>query len=311
VTFNTGSYASVTLFFQNKTANAGGAFYFDDVMLYDPNEGTEPDPEPEEPEDPWAPGEVPVVPGNVVTNGDFEIGSTTGWTVYGDTKASADAAYTGNYGAELSSNTSWGSLMYTTVPVEEGVSYTVSFWYKAVTENVNFQIKDGNSSGEVLANDSLSAADWTKKTYKVTSSAAALYINFFHNSSTNKNLIYVDDVQVYPSPILQNGDFETGDNSGWVTYSGSTVTADAKKNGNYGMQLNGSGNWGSMINQNVTVEPGKTYVVSAWLKVLATGTNIKIQDGGSSGTTLANGWHDKAEWTHVAYVVTPPPTPCT
>ena len=305
VTFNTGSYTSVTLFFQNKTASSGGNFYFDDVVLYDPNEGTEPDPEPEEPEDPWAPGEVPVVPGNVVQNGDFEIGSTTGWTVYGDTKASADAAYTGNYGAALSSETSWGSLLYQTVPVEQGVPYIVSFWYKAVTENVNFQIKDGNSSGAALANDSLGAADWTKMTYQVTSDAAALYLNFFHNSSTTKNLIYVDDVQVYPAPLMTNGDFETGDNTGWVTYSGSTVTADAKKNGAYGMKLMGSGNWGSMINQNVTVEPGKTYVVSAWLKVLATGTNIKIQDGGSSGTTLANGWHDKAEWTHVAYVVTP------
>ena len=307
VTFNTGSYASVTLFFQNKTANSGGAFYFDDVMLYDPNEFAEPDPEPEpEPDpEPEGPKPVPVVPGNVMSNGTFETGATKGWTVYGDTKASADAAYTGNYGAELSSNTSWGSLMYTTVPVEEGVNYTVSFWYKAVAENVNFQIKDGNSGGAALVNETLGAPGWTKMTYKVTSSAAALYINFFHNSSTTKNLIYVDDIQVYPSPILQNGDFETGDNTGWVTYSGSTVIADAKKNGNYGMKLMGSGNWGSMANQDVTVEAGKTYVVSAWMKVVATGANMQIKDGGSSGTLLASGWHDKTDWTYVAHVVTP------
>ena len=309
VTFNTGSYTSVTLFFQNKTANAGGSFYFDDVVLYDPNENAEPDPEPEpEPEpdpEPEGPAPVPVVPGNVVVNGDFEIGSTNGWKVYGDTKASAESAYTGLYGAELSSDTSWGSLLYQTVPVEAGEEYVVSFWYKAVTENVNFQIKDGNSSGAVLANDSLGAATWTKMTYRITSEAAALYLNFFHNSSTTKNLVYVDDVQVYPAPIVTNGDFEEGSNRGWTVYNGSAVTAEAKKNGSYGMKLNGTGNWGSMANQNVTVEAGKTYVVSAWIKVIATGTNIKIQDGGSSGATLANGWHDKTEWTRVSYVVSP------
>ena len=142
-------------------------------------------------------------------------------------------------------------------------------------------------------------------TYQVTSDAAALYLNFFHNSSTTKNLIYVDDVQAYPAPLMTNGDFETGDNTGWTVYQGTAVAAEAKKNGAYGMKLSGTGNWGSMANQNVAVEAGKTYVVSAWIKVIATGANIKIQDGGSSGATLANGWWDKTEWTRIAYVVTP------
>ncbi len=304
-TFNSGSYTSITLFFQNKTANSGGSFYFDDVVLYDPNEGEEPEPEPE-PDEPFTPGEVPIVPGNKVSNGDFEIGTTKGWTAYGDTKASAQAAYTGAYGAALSSKTSWGSLLYQTVPVEEGVSYDVSFWYKAVTDNVNFEIKDGSASGAKLAGDPLGAADWTRITYRVTSKTAALYLNFFHNSSTAQNLIYVDDIQAVPSPIVTNGDFESGDKTGWTTYQGTDVFAEAKRNGAYGMKLTGTGNWGSMANQNVAVQAGKTYVVSAWIKVIATGTNIKIQDGGSSGATLANGWHDKeTEWTRIAYVVTP------
>ena len=303
VEFNTGSYTSITLFFQNKTANAGGNFYFDDVVLYS-LAVEEPEPEPE-PDEPWAPGEVPVVPGNLVPNGTFESGDTKGWTVYGDTAASADAAYTGSYGAALSSETSWGSLMYATVPVEEGVLYNVSFWYKAVTENVNFQIKDGKSSGTQLVSDTLGATEWTKMTYQVTSSEAALYLNFFHNSSTTKNLIYVDDIQVSPAPILQNGDFETGDNTGWTVFSGSTVTADAKLNGSYGMKLSGTGNWGSMAYQNVAVTVGKSYMVSAWMKTVDSGANIQIKDGGSSGTQLASGWFDKTEWTRVSYVVTP------
>ena len=46
LTFNTGSYTSITLFFQNKVANTGGNFYIDDVEMPDPNY-VEPEPEPE------------------------------------------------------------------------------------------------------------------------------------------------------------------------------------------------------------------------------------------------------------------------
>ena len=299
IPFNSGSNTSTTIGFANYRENEG-KYYFDDVTLYKKGEEPEPEPEPE----PWTPGEVPVVPNNAVKNGNFESGQMTNWTYYYDTEASADAAYTGSYGAILSGETAWSALMNQTIPVEQGVLYDVTFWAKAVEGSIKYYVEDGKN-GTRLVDEQIKNTEWTQYRHRLTSDNAVFFMNFYHTGTAGKATVYVDDIQVTPAPMMTNGDFETGDNTGWTVYNGSGVTADAKKNGAYGMQLSGKGNWGSMAYQNVTVTPGKTYIVSAWLKAVATGANMQIRDGGSSGTQLASGWFDKTEWTQVSYVVTP------
>ena len=69
-TVNSGDYTTLTLVLQNRQANDGGTYYFDDFSFV----GPEPVELPDEPENP-----VPEVKGNLVENGNFETGNTNGW----------------------------------------------------------------------------------------------------------------------------------------------------------------------------------------------------------------------------------------
>ena len=77
-------------------------------------------------------------------NGDFEAGSLVKWKSYQSTALSANAAYTGNYGAHIYGDANWGGLLNQTFAVEPGKTYKVSFWYRGWSNGVNFNIKDGD-----------------------------------------------------------------------------------------------------------------------------------------------------------------------
>ncbi len=77
-------------------------------------------------------------------NGDFEAGSLVKWNSYQSTALSSAAAYSGNYGAHIYGNAEWGGLLNQTITVEAGKTYKISFWYRGVSNGVNFNIKNGD-----------------------------------------------------------------------------------------------------------------------------------------------------------------------
>jgi len=136
-----------------------------------------------------------------IYNGDFEIGSTDNWTCYNNTAASTAAKHTGNYGAHLKSNGSWGGVMSQgTVNVVAGKTYVVSYYYKGTKNQMGLQIKDGTtSSGSVLTSKTHGICDWTLFTYEVTPTQNGLFINFHGagGADANPDLVgeaYVDDI---------------------------------------------------------------------------------------------------------------------
>ncbi len=156
-----------------------------------------------------------------IYNGDFEIGSTDNWTCYNDTAASTAAKYTGNYGAHLKSNGSWGGVMAQgTVNVVAGKTYVVSYYYKGTKNQLGLQIKDGTtSSGSVLTSKTHGVCDWTLFTYEVTPTQNGLFINFHGagGADANPDLVgeaYVDDIKVE----LKGGNPEEK-----IEYGGSSV----------------------------------------------------------------------------------------
>ena len=170
IPFNSGDISNTTITFSNYRANAG-QYYFDDVYLVRADGTVEPGlEEPETPDTPANP-DAPVVSGNLVVNGTFETGDTTGWKPNQSTTVNTEAAKTGSYGAYLSGKGSYGSLLNTTVDVVIGKSYVVKMWLKVKAVGVNVQVKADNDSGAVLASKWCSASgygEWTQISFVVT-----------------------------------------------------------------------------------------------------------------------------------------------
>ena len=256
-TVNSGDYTTLTLVLQNRTAGDNGTYYFDDFSFV----GPEPVEMPDEPVNP-----VPEVSGNLVTNGNFETGNANGWEKHQSTAVSMDAAYTGYYGINLKGNGGWGGMLNQTVAVTAGQSYQVSMWIKAVSNGVNVQIKDGNTNGTKLGSTWFTKTEWTYLTYSVTPTTNSLFINFCGGGNSIAEDVYVDDIVIIKAPLITNGDFETGDKSGWSCNSGtSTIVTDAHS-GNYALQLSNPSAWGEAAVRTIGVKPNTQYEVSWWSK---------------------------------------------
>ena len=116
------------------------------------------------------------------------------------------------------------------------------------------------------------------------------------------------DAPTVEGDLILNGTFETGDDTGWKLYQHTKVNAEAAKTGSFGGYLNGSGSYGSLLQQEVEVVIGKSYVVKMWVKVVSVGMNIQILDGGESGTIVNSKWcaaNAYTDWTQVSFVVSP------
>lgn len=289
VPFNSGSETSTNIILSNYRADAG-QYYFDDIVLVRADGMMEPgEDEPETPDTPANP-DAPVVTGNLVNNGNFETGDTTGWKPNQSTTVNTEAAKTGSYGAYLSGKGSYGSLLNTTVDVVIGKSYVVNMWLKVKAVGVNVQVKADNDSGASLAGKWCSAsnyADWTQISFVVSPTTNALFINICGAGNGEYEIAYIDDVSVTEAPLISNGDFETGDLSGWEKWQSTTISANAAYEGAYGVNIKGNGSWGGMLNQNMAVKSGKTYELTFWYKINANGFTLQLQ-GVQSGTMYQN-----------------------
>ena len=137
----------------------------------------------------------------------------------------------------------------------------------------------------------------------------------FSNYRGSAGQYYFDDIQLYcaeeagsdtPSDAgdLENGDFETGNASGWQTWQSTQISKNAAHDGVYGAHLKGNGGWGGMLNQTVAVEKGKQYTLSFWLKVNTVGVNLQIKKNDNAGAQIDGGWYKYdaySEWTLMTY----------
>ena len=256
-TVNSGDYTTLTLVLQNRTASDGGTYYFDDFSFV----GPEPVELPDEPANP-----VPEVKNNLVENGNFETGNANGWEKHQSSAVSTDAAYTGYYGMNLKGNGGWGGMLNQTVAVTAGQSYQVSIWIKAVSNGVNVQIKDGNTNGTKLGSTWFTKTEWTYLTYSVTPTTNALFINFCGGGNNIAENVYVDDIVVIKAPLITNGDFETGDKTGWSCNSGTSAIVTDAHGGNYALQLSNPSAWGEAAVRTIGIKPNTQYEISWWSK---------------------------------------------
>ena len=282
------SVAAIQLKFSTEAANNPGELLVDDVIMY----------------------KKPPI-----ENGDFELGNTTGWTVYNGSAATTAAAHTGNYGLHAKGN-SWNGIAYQDIPVTNGRRYELSFWYYiSSTDGVGFNYKiSGQTSGTTYAGTwKNNTGAWTKVTHDfLATDESMIRLNFSGLSDNTNPNFYLDDVQIKelkdPSNdgYIVNGDFEVGTSTGWGVHQ-STVVVDknAAYEGEYGLIAKGNGGWGGLLTQTFNLQPNRDYIIRYAVKAVSQGLNIQISDDiGTEANSTANGGDGKAKNLYYKYYAT-------
>ena len=297
-TMNSGDNTYVYLLIQYAGyAAEGETVWFDYITVKKVGGGSEPD----------APS------GNLIVNGDFETGDASGWETWQSTEINADAAKDGNFGANLIGNGGWGGMLNQTMKVEAGKEYKLSFWIYVVKTGVNLQVKDGAGKGIEGAGGWFDASNQGKVIeWTFVAPDDTVLINFCGSGAAAED-VYVDNFVLEaveaPAPsndLVTNGDFETGDASGWETWQSTVVSEEAAKNGKFGVNLIGNGGWGGLLNQTFKVEKGETYVITLWACVNASGANLQIKGADKVEGECDNTYLDANElsgWTERKFTV--------
>ena len=296
IEFNSGDWTS--LYIQICIGTESSTRFVDNVKLQ--KKASEPE-EPEEPAEPSFDG--------FITNGGFETGDLTGWK--SDDWCAANAAvtdaekYEGDYSVSL---TGGYTNVKQTVTLEANTDYVLTAYYKG-KPIVYFKAVGNNGAWPDAG------ADWTLYTYEfnsgdVTSAeleiASADGTAYFDNVKIEKK---ASEPEIPDEPevdnLIPNGDFETGDLTGWKSDRGSVV-AGAGKDGSFGLYAEGGSAYRG-ANTYFAVEPYTTYIISMDVKS-PDGSNALLffkpadEDGNPGSAQISkDAVVQGADWTHVEF----------
>ncbi len=231
-----------------------------------------------------------------IKNGDFETGKANPWTLYSDSVVSADAAKDGDYGLYVKHPSgNWNGTAYQDFTVEVGKTYVVTMDVKALSNGQNIQIQ--NPIGTNVGSNWYTKTDWNTLTYEFTATATDARINICGGGTGGNEEIYVDNVFVFEKKdassdgYIVNGDFETGETAPWSLHQSTVISADAAHTGNFGVHIVGVGNWGGLLEQDISgLVVGHTYRFSFWMKMNHQGVNVKIGDSYLGWYTAVGDW---------------------
>lgn len=261
-----------------------------------------------------------------IENGDFETGAAGGSLVKtsSNTKVTNEAAYEGNYSLKLDARSGWSTSAAINVSVVPNTDYVLTLYYSYVsssaTNPVVLYFYDGTFENATY--DNLSAANggkqitaplndatavngttWAKKsiTFNSGANSGSIWVKFSDNGN-GSSPCYIDKVTCRKNVVsndgyIKNGDFENDVDTSWTFRQSTKMDAESAYKGESGAHLIGQGTWGGLMDQTITVEAGKTYVLSFWLKAIKTGVNVQFKDQNSGGSAISGGqWFDGAKY---------------
>lgn len=163
ITFNTGVYSRIGF----GIVDGGGQVYIDKTRMFKASDAIA-----EEPEDQEHPAVFPTggktatmdtgvfAPANVMVNGDFELGNTTGWHIYQSSAISQTAARIGDFGVRLHGDGSAAMMMEQyNIPVQRDERYMFVFWHKVISGGYRWKLV-GQQSGRVFASGTTGVSNW-------------------------------------------------------------------------------------------------------------------------------------------------------
>ena len=273
--FATGDYTSVDFKFYRGSSSSGDAasISVDEITLE----------------------EVTASHDGYIVDGGFESG-TMNFTPNSAKGAISTEAHTGNYSVAGTSATKYDIYAQKYVRTEKDTDYTFKFWAKASGDSkdlrlyINAKKFSSSSSSDLRSNYSTHKVNTGWAEYTVTfNSGSNTEVALTLCSSGSSATFYLDDLTLIgPSSItpdepgdepatpenpyepvegnlLNNPSFETGDFTGWSTYSGTTIVEDVVHSGKYGIKsVNTTTEWGTMTKQTVSVTANTDYILTYW-----------------------------------------------
>ena len=243
---------------------------------------------------------------------DFEDGTVNGWASdCGVETVDLDGAKVLKWDA---SGAAWAN-MYNYCNLAANTEYVLTLKVKADRDtNMNFKVLKGDWTATTYQTTFDVTTEWQEVTVQFNSGEGSFVMLSSNADAGAGATYYVDSFAIaeYVAPAVPgqivNGDFETGDTTGWNLPQQGGVSAEAAHDGSYGVNIKGNGGWGGMLDQTIPVNAGKAYEITFWLQINATGVNIQIKDGDTSGANIAGEWVDMnkaGSWTQFTYVVRP------
>lgn len=246
---------------------------------------------------------------NLVSNGDFENG-TSNWVVWGGTLTTTTTnAYEGASALHSGRTGTWQGPVYNLLPkVVAGEEYSISAFARVAgegitSENMNITVKTVCASGDEAFNwgggATLSTDAWTQISGSVVLPDCELTeVSLYFDGPAVEADILLDNVvvegaTVEPSDnLVTNPGFETG-LAGWIAWGGTLgVSTDAHSGSQSVIHTDRTGTWqGPVYSLLGSVEAGSTYDFSVWGKVSGSASesmNITVKTVCDDGTEAFN-----------------------
>jgi endo-1,4-beta-xylanase len=250
-------------------------------------------------------GTEPPTSDNLVTNGDFESGNTSGWYGWGGSTLTANATVAHSGGYSLLRAGGGTAATDITAKVQAGATYSVSFWVLiegAATSNVNITraLNCGGTTTYAWAanNGSIPAGTWVELSGSVAIPADCdlVQLQLYAEGPPAEVNLYLDDVVVLGPPVaaenlIANGDFESGNTSGWYGWGGSSLSASNAfaHSGTFSLLRAGGGTAATDVT--AQVQAGSTYSVSFWVLIDGAATsNVNITQALNCGGNTSYAW---------------------
>src|SRR5579859_7261164 len=266
--------------------------------------------------------------GSGITNGGFETGSFSGWTVSGTTSVVTSNVHSGTYAAQAGSTspTSGDSSITQTFTVPSGMS-ALTFWYDVVCpDTVTYDwatatLKD-NTAGTTstpLGKTCVSNSGWVQVSAAVTAGHSYTLTLTSHDDNYPGDPTYThfDDVALsnptVGTNVIANGGLETGSFSNWAVAGTTSVVTSNVHSGTYAAQGGSTAptNGDSTITQSFTAAAGDTKV-AFWYDVVCPDTvtydwataTLKDNTTGTTTTPLGKTCVSNSGWKQVTATIT-------
>ena len=148
-----------------------------------------------------------------ILNGDFEVGTTIGWTTHQNTVVSDAAANGSTYGINLKGNGGWGGMLNQSFKTTKGLKYILTLDLKVNNYGTNMQVRNVADDANLASKwfDLKNNGEWATYTFEFTAISTDTYINFCGGgggSSTGGEDVYVDNIQIVEIPCEHAWDSE-------------------------------------------------------------------------------------------------------